>query len=220
MQAYMETIFDAGYLVSVLTLGLLMMSKAKAWNQQRLFGLTAVVLGAGDAFHLVPRMIGLLTGSMGELTFWLGLGKLITSITMTLFYVLLYHFLCLRCQKHRSSALTTSIYIPAVCRIALCLLPQNAWFSADAPLRWGILRNIPFVLLGAMLVFLLQRYMKTDRYFRFAWLAVLLSFLFYIPVVLWADKFPLIGMLMLPKTPCYLWLVTMGWRAFKQSKAL
>ena len=24
------------------------------------------------------------------------------------------------------------------------MMPQNAWLSADAPLSWGIYRNIPF----------------------------------------------------------------------------
>ena len=39
-----------------------------------------------------------------------------------------------------------------------------------------------------------------DISFRFMWLAIILSFGFYIPVVLFADVIPLLGMLMIPKT--------------------
>jgi hypothetical protein len=45
---------------------------------------------------------------------------------------------------------------------------------------------------------------------RFMWLAVLLSFAFYLPVVLWSRKVPKLGMLMLPKTCAYVWIVLMG----------
>jgi len=41
------------------------------------------------------------------------------------------------------------------------------------------------------------------------WLAILLSFAFYLPVVLWSNRYPKIGMLMLPKTCTYLWMLVM-----------
>ena len=48
------------------------------------------------------------------------------------------------------------------------------------------------------------------------WLPIVLSFGFYIPVVLWADAVPLIGMLMLPKTFAYVWTVLIGYSAMKK----
>ena len=42
------------------------------------------------------------------------------------------------------------------------------------------------------------------------WLTIVLSFGFYLPVVLWADVNPLIGMLMIPKTCAYVWTVLIG----------
>ena len=39
------------------------------------------------------------------------------------------------------------------------------------------------------------------------WLYVLLSFLFYIPVAVGAGVVPMLGMLMLPKTVCYILLI-------------
>ena len=53
MQAMVETLFDAVYLISVITIGVLMICGSKGNAQFKLFGLMAVVLGAGDSFHLV-----------------------------------------------------------------------------------------------------------------------------------------------------------------------
>ena len=91
MQAIVETVFDAVYLVSVITIGILMIRGCKGSHQFKLFGLMAVVLGAGDSFHLIPRALALCTTGLENFTVPLGLGKWITSVTMTVFYVLLYY---------------------------------------------------------------------------------------------------------------------------------
>ena len=91
MQAIVETGFDAIYLILVITIGIRMIRGCKGNKQYRLFGIMAVVLGAGDAFHLIPRALALCTTGLENYTVPLGLGKWITSITMTIFYVLLYY---------------------------------------------------------------------------------------------------------------------------------
>ena len=91
MQAIFETIFDILYLCAVVTLGILMIRRSKGEKQYLLYGIMAVTLGCGDAFHLVPRAIALCTTGLADYTAALGIGKLVTSITMTAFYVLLYY---------------------------------------------------------------------------------------------------------------------------------
>ena len=39
------------------------------------------------------------------------------------------------------------------------------------------------------------------------WIYILLSFLFYIPVAVFAGLVPMLGMLMLPKTICYILMI-------------
>lgn len=218
MQAIMETAFDAVYLVTVLTVGVRMIREHKAARQFHLFGWMAVVLGAGDAFHLVPRAWALCTTGLENYTFALGLGKAITSVTMTVFYVLLYYVWRQRYHVQGQKPLTVAVYALAALRVLLCLMPQNQWFSAQAPLSWGIYRNIPFALLGLLVILLFYRSAKSshDKAFRWMWLTIVLSFAFYIPVVLWADTIPLIGMLMIPKTCAYVWTVMIGYRSMKQ----
>ena len=60
---------------------------------------------------------------------------------------------------------------------------------------------------------------NNDKSFRFMWLTIVLSFAFYIPVVLWADVIPMIGMLMIPKTCAYVWTVVIGYNAMKKEIA-
>ena len=215
MQAIFETLFDIVYLVSVITLGVLMIRGSQGRRQYFLYGMMAVVLGCGDAFHLVPRAIALCTTGLENYTAALGVGKLITSITMTLFYVLLYYVWRLRYQVNDKKELTMIVWILALLHIVLCLMPQNAWMSAEAPLSWGIYRNIPFTILGVLIVVLFYRSAKAeqDKPFRFLWLAVVISFACYIPVVLFADTVPPVGMLMIPKTCAYVWVVLIGYKA-------
>ena len=219
MQAIMETAFDAVYLISVITIGIMMITKGKGNKEYTLFGIMAVTLGAGDAFHLIPRAFALCTTGLENFTVALGVGKLITSVTMTVFYILLYYVWRLRYQVKDQKGLTVSVYLLSALRIILCLFPQNKWTSADAPLSWGILRNIPFALLGLLVIVLFYRSAKQhhDSSFRWMWLTIVLSFGFYIPVVLWADTIPMIGMLMIPKTCAYVWTVLISFLDMKRT---
>ncbi len=218
MQAIVETLFDICYLVTVLTVGIRMIRGAKGSRQFELFGWMAVVLGAGDSFHLVPRAIALCTTGLDSFAFQLGLGKWITSVTMTVFYVLLYYVWRERYEVKGQKSLTVAVYTLSVARVILCMMPQNQWLTDRSPLIWGICRNIPFALLGILVIVLFYRSAKErdDKAFGWMWLTIVLSFGFYIPVVLWAEAVPMIGMLMIPKTCAYVWTVMIGYNAMKK----
>lgn len=218
MQAIVETLFDTVYLISVITIGIIMIVKSKQDKQYQLFGVMAVVLGAGDSFHLVPRALALCTTGLENFTLALGVGKLITSITMTIFYIILYYVWRIRYGIKGQNKVTATVYILSALRIILCLFPQNQWLSATSPLSWGIYRNIPFALLGLLIIILFYKSAKEhkDSDFKYMWLTIVLSFGFYIPVVLWADAIPMIGMLMIPKTCAYVWTVLIGFRAMQK----
>lgn len=220
MQAIVETLFDAAYLITVITIGIIMIAKSGKNSQYRLFGIMAIVLGSGDAFHLVPRAYALCTTVLENFTAALGTGKFITSITMTVFYVILYYVWRIRYKVKGQNGITAAVYILSALRIILCLFPQNKWLSAESPISWGIYRNIPFALLGLLIIVLFYKSAKenNDKPFKWMWLTIVLSFGFYIPVVLWADAIPMIGMLMIPKTCAYVWTVLIGYQAMKNSK--
>jgi hypothetical protein len=221
MQAVFETIFDIFYLSSVITIGIIMIRKSGDRKQYKLYGIMAVVLGCGDAFHLIPRAYALCTDGLAAHTAALGIGKLITSITMTVFYLLLYYVWRERYNIQGKKNLSSAVWALALCRVFLCLLPQNEWTSSNAPLSMGIIRNVPFLILGILIIVLTYRSTKksNDKTFRYLWLTIVLSFACYIPVVLFADAYPLVGMLMIPKTCAYLATVIIGYNAMNKESA-
>ena len=219
-QALAESIFDALYLTFAIVIGIYLIVNGGKGTLVQKFGIMALVLGAGDAFHLVPRAASLWTTGLEANAAALGIGKLITSITMTIFYLILYYIWRERYQVQGRKGLTITMWALTIARIAQCAMPQNEWLSYQQPLLWGILRNIPFAIMGILLIVLFAQEAKKhdDRVFRSMWLAITLSFAFYLPVVLFAERIPMIGMLMIPKTLAYVWVVVMGLMLYRQTK--
>ncbi len=218
-QAIGETIFDVLYLGFAITAGLIMLIKG---NQPlvKKFGLMAVLLGAGDSFHLVPRSYALWTAGLEANAAALGIGKLITSVTMTIFYLILFYIWRERYKIKDGKKLTVTMWTLAVLRVALCMLPQNQWLAYRQPLLFGVLRNIPFAIIGVIIIVIFAREAKKaeDAIFRFMPLAVALSFGFYLPVVLFSGIVPIVGILMIPKTMAYVWIIFMGWQLYRESQ--
>jgi len=201
---YGESTFDILYLLFAIVSGCIMLAKAQTRAQKQM-GFSALILGAGDAFHLVPRVLNYFVAA--DFTAALGIGKLVTSVTMTIFYVLLYYVWLSYYGETENKGLTAAVWILAAVRILLCAFPQNGWLQNRSDMLWGILRNIPFVALGAVICVLYFRKKRADARFRPVWIYILLSFLFYIPVAVGAGAVPMLGMLMLPKTVCYILLL-------------
>lgn len=205
-----ELIFNTLYLVTVSVMGLSLLLGGASY-MMKLWGVMALILAGGDAFHLLPRTAAAYTGQAHRFQGAMGIGKMLTSITMTLFYVVLWHggLLLFNLELAIPSLV---LYALAFIRILLCLFPQNRWTSSNAEgdPRWGIYRNIPFVLQGFMVLWIFAIYGGAVPAIQWMWLAIFLSFLFYLPVVLWSHKKPKLGMLMLPKTCAYVWIIAMG----------
>lgn len=201
---YGESSFDILYLLFAIVSGCAILFRAKD-KAEKMMGFAALILGCGDAFHLVPRVLNYFVDS--DFTVALGVGKLITSVTMTAFYLLMYYIWRGVYGESPSRGLTASVWVLSAIRIALCLFPQNGWMTNTAPLTWSILRNIPFVILGAVICVLYFQKRGEIKPLRPMWVYVLLSFLFYIPVAVGAGFVPMLGMLMLPKTVCYILMI-------------
>ena len=222
-----ESVFCIGYLVFALIAGIVMLSRYDG-NQYILYaGIMVLVLCFGDSFHLVPRIIRNVRGPSSRSSFYLGLGNLVSSITMTLFYVLMFYVVCYMNGMHdvgtADYAVMVLLDILAVVRIGLCLVPSNRWFDGVGDQRWALLRNVPFTAMGIVTVVYLVRFYLSGvdmangeglffsflPYSRFLMMAILVvvSFLCYLPVVLAGKKKPKLGMLMIPKTICYIWLI-------------
>jgi len=201
---YGESTFDVLYLLFAIISGVVILRRARNKTEKQM-GLAALILGCGDAFHLVPRVLNYFAEA--DFTAALGIGKLITSITMTVFYVLLYYIWTGYYREKENRSLTALVWGLTLARVILCLFPQNGWLENSSDMTWGIIRNVPFVILGAVVCWFYRRNKEKDRTFGLVWLYILLSFLFYVPVAVAAGMVPMLGMLMLPKTICYVLLI-------------
>ena len=207
---YGESAFDILYLLTAVIIGALILIKAKN-RTERMMGAACLILGCGDAFHLVPRVLNYFAD--GDFTAALGIGKLVTSVTMTVFYIFMYHIAEDVFRFGKQPKLRAAVYILSALRVIVCLFPQNGWLTNESGMLWGILRNIPFTALGVIIIVIWFKNREKTRRFRLIWLWVLLSFAFYIPVTVFAGVVPMLGMLMLPKTICYVAMIVTFLRA-------
>lgn len=204
-----EAIFNATYLATAFVIGTFLLITAGGWGVRALAGSMALLLATGDAFHLIPRILSIFSHDEERFRRPLGIGKMITSVTMTFFYVILWHLGLLLYQPNDVVLWTTVVYGLALLRTVLCILPQNRWEEKNPPEKWGIWRNLPFAVMGLLVAGLFFLFRADPHGIGPVWAAVLLSFLFYLPVVFFSRKYPKIGMLMLPKTLMYVWILAM-----------
>ncbi len=204
---WFEAVFDALYLCIAITIGCILLSAGKPEPLRLIAGIMALVLAAGDSFHLIPRVLLITTGKDSDLQKPMGLGKQITSITMTIFYLLLMNIGLIAFQGSQLQPLPIAVYVLSAIRIILCLMPQNRWCECQTSYRWSLIRNIPFLLIGILIAYFYFINRNTIGSLSHIWVAIILSFGFYLPVVIWSNRNPKIGMLMLPKTLSYLWIL-------------
>ena len=88
------------------------------------------------------------------------------------------------------------------------------WSSLVPPQPWSIYRNIPLTLqgLGVAYLFLRDAYAKRQPRFLLIGVLILASYACYLPVVLFVQRAPILGMLMIPKTLAY---VAIGFLAYR-----
>ncbi len=208
---YGESVFDIGYLLFDLIAGVIFLFHGSENQIFYLWGALALVLGGGDAFHLIPRVEMHLFGTDENTNKKLGIGMAVTSVTMTVFYLILlmiYHRTFP--TVHIPGIVSAVLYICAGVRIAACFFPQNRWTDGGS-MTMSVIRNIPFLIVGIIMVvlFAMTKNMENFGLWKMA-IAITLSFGFYLPVTFGAKKKPMLGALMLPKTVMYIWMISMG----------
>lgn len=212
MPDVMEAIFDAGYLLFDLVAGILFLCNAKGNTLFVLYGILTLTLCGGDAFHLVPRIIRAARGSSKKIKRQMGIGLQISSITMTVFYIILMYVWKYTFPEFSApAAVQAMIWISAIVRIAVCVLPQNNWCTDEGNLKLSVIRNGVFAITGIGVIILYALSGNAGGYHMTRMVAaILLSFGCYLPVTLFSKTKPMVGLLMIPKTCAYMWMIAMG----------
>lgn len=202
-----ELFFDSMYLIFVLFLGIRILLLKKP--NSGLIGAMTMLLGLGDSFHLIPRIVAQATVDGFEVNAaGLFLGTRISAMTMSLFYLLFYYYIR-REMKKTNRTLDVLMPVLFLIRIVTVILSFNRAASMD------LISNGPFVLMGIIDIALLFRE-RANKNFGKLYIFVFFSFLFYVPVVLFKNIYPTIGMLMMPKTVMYVLIV---WKLYGNLKS-
>ena len=97
------------------------------------------------------------------------------------------------------------LFAAGAVRLIIMIFPQNQWNNSIPPQPWALIRNLPLVILGLGVAYLMLRdsAKSQDKPFRWIGIMILVSYAFYAPVILFVQQVPAIGMLMIPKTLAY-----------------
>ncbi len=225
MRMWVEVSFNITYLIVVYGLVAAMIRRQPAVSEgdrpvSRLFIWAFALLALGDTGHVGFRVLAYAMGDLGATinvagrqVGLVGLGALSTAVTVTLFYVLMLVIWRRRFDRPYGwfGAL---LFVAAVARFVIMIFPQNQWDSEVPPQPWSIIRNLPLTILGLGVAGLMLRDALARRDKSFKWIAVMIvvSYAMYIPVILFVQVAPVVGMLMIPKTLAY---VAAGFIAYR-----
>lgn len=224
-RSLMEITFNFAYLIVVWALVIAMWRRLPSLpiatrRLGRLFTTAFALLALGDTGHVGFRAVAFLRGDINT-TFNLlglnlglvGLGALSTAITVTFFYVMVLAIWRQRFGKPYGwfGAL---LFACAVARLLLMIPPVNQWNSVVPPQPWSLVRNLPLIVQGLGVAYLILGDARAVRDRSFMWMGVciLISYAFYLPVILFVQRFPAVGMLMIPKTLAYVAIAIIAYR--------
>ena len=175
-----EIFFDGLYLSLVIFLGIRMLLINH--EDSKTLGAMTLLLGLGDSFHLVPRIIANVMDN------GFVIGTRVSSITMSVFY-LLFYFYIKKTKDLKNKGLDLTMLGLFVARLITVFMS----FKRDANI--DLISNLPFVIMGIIDIVLLFKN-RNLKAFKGLYIYVFFSFLFYIPVVLFKKAYPSVGMLM------------------------
>jgi hypothetical protein len=226
VRMWVEISFNVAYLIVVWGLVIAMTRRRPmvAPQDRRVADLVRwafTLLALGDTGHVGFRVLAYALGGLEtSLTVLkvqlglVGLGALATAVTVTLFYVLMLEVWRARYNKPYGW-FGYLLLASAVARLLLMIPAANQWNNVVPPQPWSLYRNLPLMLLGLGVAYLFLRDARPiqDRTFTWMGVMILVSYACYIPVILFVQQVPVIGMLMIPKTLAY---VAIGFLAYQE----
>jgi hypothetical protein len=233
VRMWVEISFNVTYLVVVWSL-VVMMRRRRSLVVPRDRPVADLVLWAfallavGDTGHVGFRVLAYGLGDLetrvtafGSQFGLVGIGALATAITVSVFYVLVLYMWRARFEGKFDWFEYLLLAAPVV-RFALMAVPANNWNSVEPVQPWSTLRNLPLMLQGLGVAYLILRDAgkAQDRTFYRIGVSILVSYACYIPVIFFVQRVPMIGMLMIPKTVAYVFIAMIAYRAlFRPAEA-
>ena len=212
MHSIIKSSFYIIFLVLVLVVGIKMLINSKGNVLAMIFGLTILVLGVGEGFHILPRILEIFNNDIGTYGPMMETGRFISSISIILVYLLLFRFWKKYYKVTDNTNMEKILLLLGVIGVILSVIFKD---STDYSLI--ILRNLPIILIGYFVIlgYKKQAAITSDKGFKYLWLAMLLSLVFTIAFELLSFNYEFLVILMMPKTLMFIWIVVMGYVAHK-----
>lgn len=231
LRTWIESTFNVAYLFTIWGLVIAMARQRASLPPQkrdlaRLFTLAFGLLALGDTGHVGFRVLGHLLGDLkttvtllGQSMTLVGLGALSTAVTVTFFYVLVLVIWRQRFDKPYGW-FGSVLFTAAAVRLVLMALPQNHWGRITPPWPWSLYRNLPLMVQGLGVAYLILRdaWTTNDWLFKRVGILILISYAFYMPVIFFVRWAPLLGMLMIPKTLAYVGIAGLAYAWMRGSE--
>jgi hypothetical protein len=216
MRMWVEILFNITYLVVIWGLVITMFRRRDELSPERrhladLVTIAFTLLAIGDTGHVGFRVWAYAMGGLesqvmilGRSISLVGTGALMTAVTVTLFYMVMLEVWRVRFNR-RYGTFEYFLLIAGATRLYMLTLSVNDWWRVVPEQPWSTIRNIPLMIQGLGLAYLILRdsIAKKDITFKWIGISILVSYACYIPVILFVQQAPLIGMLMIPKTLAY-----------------
>ncbi|MFX1337878.1 MAG: hypothetical protein ACFFDK_04660 [Promethearchaeota archaeon] len=179
--------------------------------------LAFISLMIGDLGHVGARLVTFFSENFASNYGIFGIGVLFEMIGLILLFIFYTNAWRIHFNKP-NDLIFKSLIVVGIIGLIIFTFPQNQWNTEPISYEWLIIRNIPWLIQGMALATLIirdARAVKDPILIRIG-ILILISFLFYIPVILFGSIEPMLGLLMIPGTFIYmLWQYNSYKRFFK-----
>lgn len=213
MHSIIKSSFYVIFLLLSLVVGIRMLLNSKDNKIVWIFGIILLLLGLGEGFHLVPRIIEIFTNDFENIEEFIDSGRFIASISIVFVYLMLLWFGKAYYKESISKKHDLILYVLAGISVIFSLL-----FKTTNDTYLILLRNIPMIIIATTIIFHFkkQSFINEDKSLRFLWLALLAGLIFTIGFELLSPSNSLFIILMMPKTLMYIWVILMGYGLLKK----
>lgn len=221
-----EMIFSICYLTYIFLIVIFISKNLKKVNKNELKAAKNILLAfisllIGDFGHVGARLIIFFSKNNSINSALFGIGILFEMVGLTFLFIFCTNLWRIHFNRPNDILFKVLIGIGIFSLIVLAL-PQNQWITNSASYEWIVFRNIPWLIQGCVIAILIIREAKAveDSYFIKIGFLILLSLLFYCPVIFFGHFNPRLGILMIPGTFIFmLWQYFSYRRFFKESKS-
>jgi len=218
----MEIIFSFTYLIYICIIVIFMSKNLKKVKKDEIKTAKYILLAflslmIGDLGHVGARLVTFFSENFTLAYGIFGIGVLIEMIGLIFLFIFYTNAWRIHFNKPNNLIFKSLIGV-GIIGLIIFTFPQNQWNTEPISYEWLIFRNIPWLILGIVLASLIirdARAVKDPILIRIG-ILILISFLFYMPVIFFGSIEPMLGMLMIPGTIIYmLWQYNSYKRFFK-----